>query len=236
MKALSNGRFLPILLDKKKRRDGRLLGGNKRAKVEGVFSENALLIIPFHWPSLCLPWRGVSMCGKDHIRNGGGDNRGLSTDTVDGVRGADDPGMSTDTLDKDGRANNPTTGIDTINIHKKANNLDTAIDTLNTNRKVDNIDKNKAPWDIYGGDDNQETATNTPYIDKIANNSGICIDIPDIDNKDRGIDNLATNINTLDADRRAAELGIGIDTANADVDGGLDIDIGIHTSNADVDT
>ena len=46
LKALLNSCFLPILLNEKRRGDSRSLGGNKRAKLGGAFSQEALLIIP----------------------------------------------------------------------------------------------------------------------------------------------------------------------------------------------
>ena len=46
--SLANGRFLPILLDEKKRRDGRSFGGNRGEKVVGASSKDALLRIPLH--------------------------------------------------------------------------------------------------------------------------------------------------------------------------------------------
>ena len=42
LKGLLNGRFLPIPLDRKKRGDGRSLGGNRGAQVVGASSEDAL--------------------------------------------------------------------------------------------------------------------------------------------------------------------------------------------------
>ena len=48
LKVLSNGHFLSIPLDEKRRGDGRSLGKNRGAKVVEVFSENAFLKIPLH--------------------------------------------------------------------------------------------------------------------------------------------------------------------------------------------
>ena len=48
LKALSNGRFLPIPLDGKRRGDGRSIGGNRGAKIVGASFEDAFLRIPLH--------------------------------------------------------------------------------------------------------------------------------------------------------------------------------------------
>ena len=69
LKILSNGRFLPIALDEKRKEDRRSLGG---AKVGGAFFEDALLIIPLHWLSLWFSGIGVGICEEDHIEKSGG--------------------------------------------------------------------------------------------------------------------------------------------------------------------
>lgn len=58
--------------------DGRLLCENRGAKVGGASSEDALLVIPLHEPSLRLPGISVGVCGADHVgKSGGADFRPL---------------------------------------------------------------------------------------------------------------------------------------------------------------
>ena len=140
MKALSNSRFSPILLDGKKERDKHL--EKRRIKVGATFSKDALLIAPPHWLTLHLPKISVGVYAENHIGKGKGygvgtangdgrvDDPGIST--ADGDWGADDLGTST--VDKDKRVDDPDTG--TANGDKKANNPGTG--TADGDGRADN--------------------------------------------------------------------------------------------------
>ena len=103
LKALSNVRFLPILVDEK--RGGEQRSKKREVKVKAAFSKDVFLIISSHWPTLCLPETDIGICGKGHLRKNG--RYGASI--ADGNREVDN--LGTDTVDRDGRANNPGTGI-----------------------------------------------------------------------------------------------------------------------------
>lgn len=66
LKVLSNGRFLPIALDWKKKRDR--CSENKKVKVRAASFEDALLIVMLQWLILCLFGIGVGICKEDHKR------------------------------------------------------------------------------------------------------------------------------------------------------------------------
>ena len=134
LKALLNGRFLPIPLDRKKKKDKRSLG---RAKIGETSSENALLIIPLYWLSFRLPKTGVSVYGENHVEKSKRDD----------LEEADNPGTGIDTPDiddMDGRPNNSSIGIDipdTKYIYGGVENPGTGTntsDTDNTDERADN--------------------------------------------------------------------------------------------------
>ena len=144
LKALSNGCFLPILLDGKRRGNKRSLSKKKVAKVVEASSEDDFLIIPLYWPSLCLFGTSIDVYRKNYVENSGGDDPGPGT-------GTDKSNISTDTSDTDdtdGEADNLGRDINTPNADRKANDrkaddLSTGIDTLDVdrganNRKADN--------------------------------------------------------------------------------------------------
>lgn len=116
LKVLSNGCFLPILLDEKKRGDGHLFNGNKGAKVVETSSKNDLLINLLDWPSLYLSRTRIGICGKNHVRKGNEGNLGQSISKADGSRGAENLGTAMNTIDIDREINNPNTAT---NIAKK---------------------------------------------------------------------------------------------------------------------
>lgn len=91
LKTLSNGYFLMISLDGKRKRDSYSLSGNKGAKIVGAFFENIFIIIPFYWPSLCYLKIGFDVCGNDHIGTSRRDNSGSGTDIADGDGRTDNP-------------------------------------------------------------------------------------------------------------------------------------------------
>lgn len=146
LKTLLNVCFLPIALDKKRKGDKYSLSRNRGVKVVGASSENAFLIILLYWPSLCFSGIGVSICRKNHVKNGRKDNPGPGTGTSDINRGADNLGIDIDISDKNDinkKTINPGTGTNTPNIEEKADDRkadDPSIgtDILNIDKKVDN--------------------------------------------------------------------------------------------------
>lgn len=155
----------------KKKRNRHLFGKARDEKVGEVFSNDAFLIISFHWPSFYFSGIGVDVCKKDYTRKKRENDLGPSTSTVNRDGKVDNSGIGTNIADKDGEINNRGTKTDTTNIDRKSNNLKTGTNMAKTNRRVDD----------------QDTSTNKIETDKKADNSNISINIIDA-NVDRGAD------------------------------------------------
>ena len=130
LKTLSNGRFSPIPLDRKKEKDGR--SENRGLKVGTTSFKDAFLIVPLYWPTFCLSGTGVGVCREDHV----GKSRGYGTSIVKRDRKADD--LGTGIADRDGGADDP--GTSTPDKHKGAHNPGTVIGTadVDADQRVDN--------------------------------------------------------------------------------------------------
>lgn len=74
LKSLLNSRFLSILLDKKRGRNGYSLLLKRGMKVRAVFFENTFLNIALYWPGFYLLRIGVSVYEKDYVKKSGGDD------------------------------------------------------------------------------------------------------------------------------------------------------------------
>lgn len=135
---------MSILLDKKKKRDGRLLGRNKGAKIEKVFFEDVFWINLLYWLGFCFFGIDVGVCRENHVKKSRYNNLGLGTN-------------STNT---NGRADNSNITIDTVNTDRKANNLGIVINITDTNRRVD-LGKSTEIVDVDEKVDKSSTDTNT---------------------------------------------------------------------------
>lgn len=180
MKASSNGRFLLILLDGKKRVDECSLGKNRGTKVVEASFENSFFINLFHQPSFCLPKTDVGIYRKDPIANGKGDNPGLAPDTPNIDRRADNLGKGTNTPDTnniDGIANGPGISIDRLDADKKADNkrmddLSIGTDRPDVDRRVGNRRANNLGTDIIDADPDAYKRAN-PSIDPKDTNTDV---------------------------------------------------------------
>lgn len=202
LKTLSNSCFLPILLDKKRKGDRYLIGGNKGAKVRKASFKDVFLIISLHWPSLFLSKIGVDVCKENCVKKGKGDNQSPGTNIVKTVKKTDDLSKDIDILDKD-------RGVDKLIISTKIPDIDGKTDNPDTS--TDTLDKDN----IDGGTDNSGKNIDTLDTNERAADPSKNINIANID-KDKKTD-AGININKADADvdRGADNLGIKI----ADIDG-----------------
>lgn len=156
LKAFSNDRFFPILLNEKWKRDGYSIGGSRRAKVRVASSENAVLIIWFHWPYLPFLKISVGICRDNYIEKSG-DDSGINKVDGNGNRKADKPNISTENLDKDKRVDN--IGTNTVDVDR----------TDDSNIGITDIDGvDNIGTDIVDGD--RDGGVDIPDIDIIDSN------------------------------------------------------------------
>lgn len=218
LKALSNGRFLLILLNGKRKKDKRLLSGNRGAKIKEVFSEDTFLIIPIYWPSLCLSKTSICICRENHIRKKGRNNPGLNTYVTNRNKEIDNLSTSPNIADTNKKANNLRIGINIADINRGANNLGKKTDIPNTDNINERVDK-------------LGISTNTSDVKWKVANLSTGIDIANAD-KDTRV-NSSINTNTIDAN---VDGGADPNTSTNIVDAHINKRVnnsGIKTTNVD---
>lgn len=191
LKALSNSRFLPILLNKIRRKDKYSV--NTKVKVGIASFEDAFLIVILYWPTFCLFRISIDVYRENHI--GKSRRYNSSSSRADRDKKVDDLSRNT------GGAN------------RRANNLGTDINTVDINRKRDNLGRSTSITDPDWVMNNQSIGIGV--TDGKMDNSSMRTNIADID---KGVNNLSKNMDIMDANGGAHTPDIGTNIADKRID------------------